>query len=166
MSDFSHPLLLTNLSFSRNAQFPKGESTIMDDLRPCFKMYTFQGECLWLWRRHRGKFSLRKCVFFKKDVLFLNCHHVSKWESTFSTITCNTIQLILCLKFGGEWMSEWESECALHSVCESGRSVSEWVSEWVCPPPMPCESGRSVRVAVWEWGVSECVRVGGQWMRE
>ena len=50
---------------------------------------------------------LRKCAFFKKEVPLLNCHHVSKRESTFSAITYNTIQIItkfeeLLNRSGGE----------------------------------------------------------------
>ena len=50
---------------------------------------------------------LRKCAFFKQEVPLLNCHHVSKRESTFSAITYNTIQIItkfeeLLNRSGGE----------------------------------------------------------------
>ena len=50
---------------------------------------------------------LRKYAFFKEEVPLLNCHHVSEWESTFSAITYNTIQIItkfeeLLNRSGGE----------------------------------------------------------------
>ena len=57
-------------------------------------------------------------------------------------------------------MSKWKSECALHSVCESGRSVNEWVSV----PSTHAVWELEVIVTVWEWEVSESVRVGGQWV--
>ena len=95
-------------------------------------------------------------VFFKKGMPLLNCHHVSKRESTFSACLKLVVKLVVKLESRNECkkslnfrprtafslcVKESWSECSLDSVRESGVNVlslpwerereREWEWEWM-----------------------------------